>query len=113
MLKFNPESWMPLMISLVLIALLGCNAKPFDYKPTGGEMKEGPGVFTGESGELTVYDSKKGGLFPKDADAKSADASGEKTAQTAEAEGTAAAAPAGSREKAAEFQEFQEFQQWQ
>ena len=113
MLKFNPENWMPLMISLALVALLGCNAKPFDYKPTAGEMKEGPGVLTGESGELTVYDSKKGGFFPRESETKDAGASGEKTAQTTEAAGTATAAPAGSQGNASEFQEFQEFQQWQ
>ncbi|MBW2337722.1 MAG: hypothetical protein JRF47_13380, partial [Deltaproteobacteria bacterium] len=47
-----------LLIGLVYILLTGCNAKPYDYQPTAGEMKPGPGAFTGEDGELTVYDSK-------------------------------------------------------
>ena len=62
-----------LLSGMVFILLAGCNAKPFDYQPTAGEMKEGPGVFTGEDGELTIYDSKKDGAFPKDSDAKDAD----------------------------------------
>jgi hypothetical protein len=94
MSKFKPVCWTALLSSLAIIALLGCNAKPFDYQPTAGEMKEGPGVFTGKDGEFKVYDSKKGGLFPKDAD--DAETSGEKTAQTTEAAGSAAAAAAGA-----------------
>jgi hypothetical protein len=99
MFKFKPVSWIALLISLGIIALLGCNAKPFDYQPTAGEMKEGPGVFTGKDGELTIYDSKKGGIFPKESDAKDAETSGAKTAQTTEAAGTATAAAAGSQDK--------------
>lgn len=107
MLKFMPPGWMTLLISLALAAILGCNAKPFDYQPTAGEMKEGPGVLTGEDGELTIYDSKRGGAFPKESDATAAETSGEKTAQAP------AAAAGGSQAKPGEFQEFQEFQQWQ
>ena len=70
MRKFMAASWMTLLISLALVAILGCNAKPYDYQPTAGEMKQGPGLLTGEDGELTVYDTKKGGAFPKDADAQ-------------------------------------------
>ncbi len=113
MLKFMPPGWMTLLISLALAAILGCNAKPFDYQPTAGEMKEGPGVLTGEDGELTIYDSQKGGAFPKEPDATAAETSGEKTAQAPAAAGTAAAAAGGSQAKPGEFQEFQEFQQWQ
>ena len=69
MFKFKPVSWLALLISFAIIALIGCNAKPFDYQPAAGEMKEGPGVFTCKDGELTIYDSKKGGAFPKDSDA--------------------------------------------
>ena len=90
-------------------ALTGCNAKPFDYQPTAGEMKEGPGVFTGKSGELTVYDSQKGGIFPKDSDAKTADGKGENTAETAGAVQQPAPMPVGTQN----YREFQEFQQWQ
>ena len=118
MSKFKPVSWMALLASLAIIALLGCNAKPFDYKPTAGEMKEGPGVFTGEDGELTIYDSKKGGIFPKDSDAKDAETSSEKTAKTTETTGAAVATAAAAQsatetaktpDKAGEFQDFQEF----
>jgi len=93
----------------LFFTLAGCNAKPFDYKPTAGEMKEGPGVFTGKSGELTVYDSQKGGIFPKDSDAKTADGKGENTAETAGAAQQPAPMPAGTQD----YREFQEFQQWQ
>jgi len=110
MFKLKPVSWIALLISLGIIALFGCNAKPFDYQPTAGEMKPGPGVFTGEEGKLTVYDSKKGGVFPKDSDAET---SGAKTAQTTEAASTTAVAAAGSQDQGQEFKDFQEFQQWQ
>lgn len=110
MLDFKPFGWMTLLTCLAIIALLGCNAKPYDYQPTAGEMKQGPGVLTGEDGELTIYDSKKGGAFPKDSDTQEADASGEKTGQTT----AAADSPvAGAPDQAGEFREFQEFQQWQ
>ena len=110
MLKFNSVILLTLAAGLVLIALVGCHAKPYDYEPTAGEMKAGPGVFTGESGELTIYDSKKGGLLPKE----SAETSSEKTAG-ASAEATAAAGTQAGTEPAVnseEAREFQEFQQW-
>jgi len=97
MLKFMPETWMTVLISLAILALLGCNAKPFDYQPTAGEMKQGEGLLTGEDGELTIYDSKKGGAFPKDSDTQEAEVSGEKTAPTTAAAGTAAAGSQGHR----------------
>ncbi len=56
-----------------------------------GEMKSGPGLFSGQDGEFTLYDSKKGGLFQKKAEAEPAETSGEKTAQTSAAAGAAAA----------------------
>jgi len=114
MMRFNTVSWVVIAVGLALFALAGCNAKPFDYQPTAGEMKQGPGVFTGKDGELTVYDSKKGGALPKDGDAQAAETSVEKTGQTTEAAGAPAATePAKGPDKAGEFQEFQEFQQWQ
>ena len=110
-----------LLTCLAIMALTGCNAKPYDYQPTADEMKQGPGVFTGEDGELTVYDSKKGGIFPKESGAKDTGTSSDKSGQTTEAAGagvtTAAAQSATGAakkpDKAGEFQEFQEFQQWQ
>ena len=110
MMKFNALILMVLAAGLVLFALFGCHAKPYDYEPTADEMKAGPGVFTGESGELTVYDSKKGGLFPKE----STETSSEKTADTS-AEATAAAGTLTGTERAVtseEAREFQQFQQW-
>ena len=50
-----------LWIALVLAVLMGCGAKAGEFKQTAGEMKEGPGVLTGEEGEFTLYDSNKGG----------------------------------------------------
>ena len=114
MLNFKTVDWMVLAAGLALFALAGCNAKPYDYEPTADEMKPGPGVFTGESGELTIYDSKKGGLIGKDSAAKSAETSSEKTAD-ASAEATAAAGTQAGTEPAItseEAREFQEFQQW-
>ena len=110
MLEFKPFGWTMLLVWLVCMAVLGCNAKPYDYQPTAGEMKPGPGVLTGEDGELTIYDSKKDGALPTDSDAQAAETSEKTAAQTTAAAGTAAA---GSPEKACEFQEFQEYQQWQ
>ena len=110
MMKFNVLILTVLATGLVLSALVGCHAKPYDYEPTAGEMKAGPGVFTGESGELTIYDSKKGHLLGKE----SAETSSEKTAD-ASAEATAAAgtqAGSGSAITSEEAREFQEFQQW-
>ena len=110
MLKFNSIILLTLAVGLVLFALVGCHAEPYDYEPTAGEMKAGPGLLTGESGELTIYDSKKGGLLPKE----SAETSSEKTAG-ASAEATAAAGTQAGTEPAVnseEAREFQEFQQW-
>ncbi len=118
MLKIIKNCALGLAAGWLLFALAGCNAKPYDYQPTAGEMKEGPGVFTGEDGELTIYDSKKVGVFPKDSDAKTSETAGEKTAQTSEAAGAATAAAAGAQTgtepavTSEEAREFQEFQQW-
>ena len=111
-----------LAAGLVIVTLVGCHAKPYDYEPTAGEMKPGAGVFSGEDGELTIYDSKKAGVFPKDSNAEASETSAEKSEETSEAAGAAAAAAAGSQaaflsglpqDKAQDFQEFQQFQQWQ
>ena len=110
MFKLNSLTLIVLVAGLALFALAGCNAKPYDYEPTAGEMKPGPGVLTGESGELTIYDSKKGGLLPKE----SAEMSSEKTTD-ASAEATAAVGTQAGTEPAItseEAREFQEFQQW-
>ena len=56
-----------LWIGLAAAILMGCGAqgRPSEFKQTAGEMKEGPGVFTGKEGEFVVYDDKKGGAFWK------------------------------------------------
>jgi hypothetical protein len=42
-----------------LILIMGCaKTKPFDYHPDT-EIPQGPGVFSKEKGEFTVYDSNK------------------------------------------------------
>ncbi len=101
---------MLLSAGLLIFALAGCNAKPYDYEPTAGEMKPGPGAFTGESGELTIYDSKKGGLLPKE----TAETSSEKTTDASVETATAAGSQSGTETTITpeEAREFQEFQQW-
>ena len=110
MLKFNSVILLTLAAGLVLIALVGCHAEPYDYEPTAGEMKAGPGILTGESGELTLYDSKKGGLLPKE----SAETASEKSTDAAAGTTVAAGAQAGTEPAvtAEEAKEFQQFQQW-
>ena len=113
-LEFNLIILLTLAAGLALFALAGCNAKPYDYEPTAGEMKPGPGVFTGESGKLTIYDSKKGGFFPQESSADSGETNGEKAAD-ASAEATAAAGAKAGSEPAVtdeEAREFEQFQQW-
>ena len=109
-------------IGLVAALLIGCGTKgkPAEFEQTAGEMKEGPGVFSGEEGEFTIYDSKKGGPFWKQQQEKSGEASkgGEKEAQTASgkaSETTPMAAGQTSGEVQVtpeEAKEFQEFQEW-
>ena len=123
MLKTIKNCALGLAAGWLLFALAGCNAKPYDYQPTAGEMKEGPGLFTGESGELTLYDSKKGGLLPKEsAETASEKPAGASVAATAAAGAQTGTEPAVTSEEAREFQEFQqwkkekeqfhEYQQW-
>jgi hypothetical protein len=114
--------WMFFWIALTAALLMGCGAKgqPAEFEQTAGEMKEGPGVFTGEEGEFTIFDSKKGGPFWKQQQDKSEEASkeGEKEAQAASdkpAETTPKAADQTTREDQVtpeEAKEFQEFQEW-
>ncbi len=115
MLKIYPQKWIFLAAGLVIFALAGCHAKPYDYKPTAGEMKEGPGVFSGEDGEFTIYDSKGDGLLQNEGQTPAAKPAAEQS------DGTTAAAAAGSGtaaqsapkpDKTRELQEFQEYRQW-
>ncbi|MCK4985826.1 MAG: hypothetical protein KAS40_09930, partial [Desulfobacterales bacterium] len=111
-------------IGLAAAILAGCGAKgkPAEFKQTAGEMKEGPGVFTGEEGAFVIYDDKKGGGFWKHSKEKPVEASKEagKEAQVAadktpEATQTQVAAGKTSKESDVtpeEAREFQEFQEW-
>jgi hypothetical protein len=138
---YNNQStlWMLLGIGLAIAVLMGCGAKgqPSDFNQTAGEMKEGPGVLTGEEGALVVYDSKRGGSFPQfkgqkseegskeaseKADEAASAASGTSAESTQIAAGQASTETQVSPETAREFQEFQEckkeqqafreFQEW-
>ena len=101
---------MLLAAGLLIFALAGCNAKPYDYEPTAGEMKPGPGVFTGESGELKLYDANNGGLLQKG----SAEKSNEKTTNVSAKETAAVEAQTGNEPAITpeEVRQFQQFQQW-
>jgi hypothetical protein len=111
-----------LWIGLAAALLIGCGAKgqPAEFEQTAGEMKEGPGVFTGEEGEFTIYDAKKGGPFWKHDQEKSGEASKETgkgaQADSGEPSGTppvAADQTSGEVQVAPEeAKEFQEFQEW-
>jgi hypothetical protein len=125
---YNNQStlWMLLGIGLAIAVLMGCGAKgqPAEFNQTAGEMKEGPGVFTGEEGALVVYDSERGGAFPQfkgqqsEADSKEASEKADKAASTASE--TSAASPqiaagqtsTGTQVSPEAAREFQEFQEW-
>lgn len=114
--------WTFFWIGLTAALLTGCGAKgqPAEFEQTAGEMKKGPGAFTGEEGEFTIYDSKKGGPFWKQPQDKSEEASkeGDKEARAASgkpSETTPVAADQTSTEVQTtpeEAKEFQEFQEW-
>jgi hypothetical protein len=91
-----------LVAGLALAVLIGCNAKPYNYRPTAGEMKQGPGLLSGDDGEFTLYDSKKGEQFSKHFEEQS-----QKVGAGAVA--GAGAEPQITPEQAKEFEEFQEW----
>ena len=68
-----------LWIGLAVPILMGCGAKPSEFKQTADEMKEGPGVFTGEDGEFKIYSSERGGPFWKHSQEKSEEATKEES----------------------------------
>ena len=121
---------MLLGICLALALLAGCGAKgqPAEFSQTSGEMKEGPGLFTGEEGALVLYDSERGGAFPQFNNKKSEEGSKEeseeagketKAASDKSSEPTQVAADQTSPkapvtpEAAKDFQEFQEWKKEQ
>ena len=107
-----------LWITLAATILISCGAKATEFKQTAGEMKEGPGVFTGKEGEFAIYDSKKGGPFWKQSKEESGKASEEAAAtsdKTSEVYQTQIAADDKSKEAQVTpeaAREFQEFQEW-
>ncbi len=111
---------MLIWIALTAAILIGCGAKPSEFKQTAGEMKEGPGVLTGKEGEFAVYDSKKGGPFWEHSKDKSVEASAEAAKETPaaadQASGTTQVAagetPKETQITAEEAKAFQEFQEW-
>ena len=105
MCNADTRKWMIFLMGAMLLVLAGCAApEPYDYQPTAGEMKQGPGVLTGDSGELTLYNSQTGGLLPQEGEAAEKDKI-EAVAQSAESTKDSSA-------QAQDFKEFQEFQQW-
>lgn len=110
-------------MSLVAAIVMSCGGKPAEFKQTAGEMKEGPGVFTGEEGALVVFDSKRGGAFPQlrktsEEGSKEASEKADKDASAA-SDKTPAATKVAAGQTSTETQvtpeaarEFQEFQEW-
>lgn len=76
---------------MTLLTLFGCGGKSFDYY-SGNEIPEGPGVFSGQDGEFTIYDSKTGWLGEKSEKAEGAGSQAAEKTGTAEAAGAAVAA---------------------
>jgi hypothetical protein len=120
----NSILWMLLWTGLAIAICTGCGGKPAEFKQTAGEMKEGPGVLTGEEGGLVVYDSKRGGAFPqfkgnksdegsKEAGEAAAAASDKPAASTQMAAGPTSTETKVTPEAAREFQEFQEWKKEQ
>jgi hypothetical protein len=123
--------WTLLWVAFAVASLMGCGAKgqPAEFEQSAGEMKEGPGVFTGEEGAFVVYDSERGGAFPqfnnrKKSEEGSKEASenagkDESTTSDKSTESTQIAAGQTSTgkqvtpEAARDFQEFQEWKQEQ
>jgi len=97
------------MVNIALLALPGCGGKPFVYNPPS-EIPDGPGVFSGEDGEFTLYDSKSGKVGKK---SKAAVETVAPTAEISGAEKTGAAVAAGEKmQDSRGYLEFQEFQEW-
>ena len=88
------------ILALAVTLLFGCaQSKPYKYH-SGNEIPEGPGLFSKEKGEFTLYDSNKQAAAPQPAT-------------------SAAAAPAGAAASTqamtappADSKEFQQFQAW-
>ena len=56
-MRYNKSTlWMFLGIALTVAILIGCGGKgqPAEFNQTAGEMKEGPGVLTGEEASVEL-----------------------------------------------------------
>ena len=118
--------WIFLWIGLAAVLVMGCGAKgqPAEFEQTAGEMKKGPGVFTGEEGALVIFDSERGGTFPQFRGNKSEEDSKDTGQEAGKDESTTSDKPAESTQMAAgqtskeskvsaeEAKAFQEFQEW-
>ena len=115
--------WTLLWMAFTVAILMGCGAKgqPAEFEQTAGEMKEGPGLFTGEEGALVVYDSEQGGMLPQVKNRKESEEGAEAADKPEQAasdkptESTQIAASETSAEKQVTpeaARDFQEFQEW-
>jgi len=129
--KNQSTLWMLFLIALAAVLLTGCGTKgrPAEFDQTAGEMKEGPGVFTGEEGALVVYDSERGGMFPQIKNRKQSEegskeasenagkdesATSDKSAESTQlAGGQTSTGEQVTPEAAKDFQEFQEWKKEQ
>ncbi|MGD8962317.1 MAG: hypothetical protein PVF29_09570 [Desulfobacterales bacterium] len=117
-------SFLGIVLSAAMLISCGAKGKPAEFEQTAGEMKKGPGVFTGEEGALVIYDSERGGAFPQFMGNKSDEGSKEASEKAGEAASATSAKPAESTQVAAgqtssetqvtpeAAREFQEFQEW-
>jgi len=49
------QSLLPLMLCIVIgIAACAASPEPYEYRPEN-ELKPGPGLFSGENGEFTIF----------------------------------------------------------
>jgi hypothetical protein len=89
---------------LTFFSTLGCGAQSFNYQKEGDEMMEGGGVFSGDDGEFTLYQSKDA-----PADKAAEEPAAPPSAETAEG---AAATTTTDNQIPPEYKEFLEFQAW-
>ena len=98
----------PLLMALAAALILGCaQAKPYEYYPAT-EIPKGPGLFTGEKGEYTVYSSEKKSDGETDAKRTSDDKASDEERRDFEAFQEWKRSPEGQ----AEYREFQDWLRW-
>ena len=118
--RFGVNTIRYVMLCFALVMIAGCNGKSFKYV-NENEIPPGPGVFTGEKGEWTIYDSdakkepgQKSVAAESDEPAEKTTAADRKTEQTAgAAAGGSAAATVAQDPDTLEFKQFQEWKKEQ